>query len=52
MALLFVDGIMSLVWIAGLALFVLIEKVAPYGRWIARIFGTNFIAAGVYVLTI
>lgn len=50
MALLFVGGIMNLVWIAGLAIFVLIEKVAPGGRWIARIAGAGMIAAGIFVL--
>ncbi len=50
MALLFVGGIMNLVWIAGLAIFVLIEKVAPHGQWFARASGAGFILAGVYVL--
>ena len=36
MALLFAGGIMNLIWIAGLAVFVLIEKIAPKGELIAR----------------
>ena len=36
MALLFVGGIMNVLWIAALASFVLLEKVAPYGTWLAR----------------
>ena len=50
MALLFAGGIMNLVWIAGLAIFVLVEKLAPYGRWFARASGVLFIAAGIYVM--
>ena len=50
MALLFAGGIMNLVWIAGLAIFVLVEKLAPYGRWVARASGVLFIAAGIWVM--
>ena len=50
MALLFVGGIMNLVWIAGLAIFVLAEKLAPFGYWIARASGLLMIAAGGYLL--
>jgi len=46
MALLFVGGVMNLVWIAALALLVLAEKVAPAGRWIGRGLGLLFIAWG------
>jgi predicted metal-binding membrane protein len=46
MALLFVGGVMNLVWIAALALLVLAEKVAPTGPWIGRGIGLLFIAWG------
>jgi len=36
MLLLFVGGVMNLAWIAGLALFILVEKLAPAGHWISR----------------
>ena len=36
MALLFVGGVMNLVWIAALAILVLIEKVLPAGQWVGR----------------
>jgi len=36
MALLFVGGVMNLVWIAALTLFVLVEKLAPAGATIGR----------------
>lgn len=49
MALLFVGGVMNLVWIAGLAVFVLIEKLAPGGPWLGRAGGMVMIAAGAYV---
>ncbi len=39
MLLLFVGGVMNLAWIAGLALLVLAEKLAPAGHWIGRAAG-------------
>src|SRR5262249_29962408 len=48
MALLFVDGVMNVLWIALLALLVLLEKLTPFGRWIAR---TACVAAGVWMLS-
>lgn len=39
MALLFVGGVMNLYWIAGLALFVLVEKLLPAGVWFGRVAG-------------
>ena len=44
MLLLFVLGIMNLVWIAALAAFVLAEKVAPMSEWVSR--GTGVLLAG------
>lgn len=50
MALLFVGGAMNLVWIAGLTLFVMLEKIAPYGHKVAQVAGMALIAAGVWVV--
>jgi len=50
MALLFAGGVMNLAWVAVLAALVLIEKLAPGGRIIARVAGTGFAAAGVWLL--
>ncbi len=50
MALLFVFGVMNLVWIAVLSVFVLLEKVVPRGELVARVAGVGFIVAGVFVL--
>jgi predicted metal-binding membrane protein len=50
MGLLFVGGIMNVLWIALLALLVLLEKVTPFGRWIARIAGVACLAAGAWML--
>ena len=50
MALLFVLGVMNLVWIAALAVLVLVEKVVPQGAWISRISGFGLIAWGCLVL--
>jgi predicted metal-binding membrane protein len=50
MSLLFVLGVMNLLWIAVLAGFVLIEKVAPAGRWISRISGLFLLAWGALLM--
>ena len=50
MALLFVGGVMNFLWAAALALFVLAEKAAPHGEWVARIAGVGFIAAGAWLV--
>lgn len=47
MLLLFVGGLMNLVWIAGLAAFVLVEKLAPAGHWAGRIAGLSLVTWGV-----
>ena len=49
MALLFVGGIMNLYWIVGLALYVLIEKLAPNGERVGKIAGGALIVVGAYV---
>jgi predicted metal-binding membrane protein len=46
MGLLFVGGVMNLFWIAALAVFVLIEKVLPFGHWVGRVAGVGAIAWG------
>ena len=50
MTLLFVGGVMNLLWIAGLAIIVLLEKLAPGGLSLARAFGLALVAAGLYVI--
>src|ERR1700743_4017777 len=50
MGLLFVGGVMNVLWIALLALLVLLEKLAPFGRWIARAAGLPCVAAGAGML--
>ena len=50
MALLFVGGVMNVLWIALLALLVLLEKLTPVGRWIARAAGIACVAAGTWLL--
>ena len=51
MALLFVGGIMNLLWIAGLSLLVLIEKTLPWGGWSARVAGAVLASWGSATLT-
>jgi predicted metal-binding membrane protein len=50
MALLFYGGIMNLFWIIGLALLVLVEKVAPAGHGVGRAMGIGLIAWGGWLL--
>jgi len=49
MCLLFVGGVMNLLWIAGLAVFVLVEKVWHH-RWIPRLSGAALVVWGALVL--
>jgi predicted metal-binding membrane protein len=50
MALLFVGGVMNVLWIAAIAIFVLAEKAAPLGRLISHISGLGFVASGSWLL--
>ncbi len=50
MVLLFVGGVMNLVWVALMAAYILIEKVAPARLWISRISGVAVILWGVWLL--
>ena len=50
MTLLFVGGVMNLLWIVLLALLILLEKVTSFGRRIAPGAGVVFVAAGAWLL--
>lgn len=50
MGLLFYAGIMNLLWIAGLTLYILLEKLAPAGQRISRFTGIILILWGVTIL--
>ena len=50
MAVLFVVGVMNLLWIAALMIIVLLEKTAPGGRYLARGAGVAALAAGAWLL--
>ncbi len=51
MALLFVGGVMNPFWIGALALYVLLEKLAPRGQWLSRASGVILASAGVLALS-
>ena len=51
MALLFAAGTMSLLWMAAITAFVLVEKLFPAGQWIARVSGLAMMAFGLYLLS-
>jgi predicted metal-binding membrane protein len=51
MALLFVAGVMNLLWVAAITALVLLEKAAPRGDLLGRVAGALFAACGVVLLT-
>jgi predicted metal-binding membrane protein len=50
MALLFVGGVMNLLWAALLGGYVLLEKVLPGGRWLSRVTGVLLLSWGALLL--
>lgn len=50
MALLFVAGVMNLLWVAVIALFVMAEKILARGELVGRITGAALVAAGVVLI--
>ena len=50
MALLFVAGVMNLLWVAAIAGYVLVEKVVPGGHLIGRTLGACVIAGGIWMV--
>ena len=50
MLLLFVGGVMNLAWIGALAVFVLLEKLAPGGQWLGRAAAVPLIVFGIALL--
>jgi predicted metal-binding membrane protein len=50
MTLLFVAGVMNLLWVAVIAGLVLLEKVARGGPWIGRLAGLALIGWGGWIL--
>lgn len=51
MALLFVAGVMNLLWVAAITVFVLVERVFPKGDLVGRVTGVVLVAVGAAVLT-
>jgi predicted metal-binding membrane protein len=50
MGLLFVGGVMNLLWVAAITVAVLAEKLAPKGGWIARATGAALVLGGAWVM--
>lgn len=50
MGLLFVVGVMNLLWVALIAVYVLLEKTLPLGPWIGRLTGLSLIAWSLLLL--
>ena len=51
MGLLFVGGVMNLLWIAAIAVFILLEKTVPFGETGGRVVGAAMILIGLVSLT-
>jgi predicted metal-binding membrane protein len=52
MALLFFGGVMNLWWIAGLAAYVLLEKLMPIGHWLGYAVGAGLVGWGAWLLAV
>jgi len=52
MGLLFVAGVMNLLWVGAIAAFILIEKVAPLGNWVSRATGILLMAWGAAMVVV
>jgi len=51
MGLLFVGGVMNLLWVAALAGFILIEKAVARGPWLSRLVGVGLTGWGLFLVT-
>ncbi len=51
MLLLFVAGVMNLLWVALISILVLVEKAVPTGHWIGRVAGAVAIVWGISILS-
>ena len=51
MALLFVAGVMNLVWVAAIAAFVIVEKTVPGGQRLGQVAGATLVMAGALLMT-
>lgn len=52
MLLLFVGGLMNFIWIAGLAIYVLMEKVVPGGELLGQVTGVLLVGTGLVMLAV
>jgi predicted metal-binding membrane protein len=52
MALLFVGGVMNLLTVAAITVFVIVEKVVPFGRGIGRAAAIGLVALGVFMVVV
>ncbi len=51
MALLFVGGVMNVLWIAAISAFVLIEMIVPTGKLVSRVAGSGLLVAGAWLIS-
>jgi predicted metal-binding membrane protein len=50
MTLLFVAGVMNLLWVAAIAIYILLEKTSPVGQWLSRGLGVLMIGWGAMLI--
>jgi predicted metal-binding membrane protein len=49
MVVLFALGVMSLFWMASVAVLIFAQKVLPYGDKLSRVFAVAFVAFGIWI---
>ena len=50
MGLLFAFGVMNLLWVAGISVFVLLEKISPANQLVSRLSGLLFIGWAAWIV--
>jgi predicted metal-binding membrane protein len=50
MGLLFVAGVMNLLWIVVIAAYILVEKIVPAGHWLGSVAGLALIGWGAWIV--
>lgn len=48
----FAAGLMNIAWMAGITIFVLVEKAFPAGEFVARLGGASLVSYGVWIIWI
>lgn len=52
MGLLFIAGVMNVVWIILITIYVLIEKIVPNSQIISKLVGVGMIGSGIWLIVV